>query len=88
MKGFKKIKKVLITGSTGFLGSELVKLLQKKYIVYGNSRTAVKKNNFKADLVNINDVEKIKENLISDPETLNFRTWVPQASHERKNEKK
>ena len=43
MKGFKNIKKVLITGSTGFLGSELVKLLQKKYIVYGNSRTAVKK---------------------------------------------
>lgn len=66
MKGFKNMKKVLITGSTGFLGSELVKLLQKKYIVYGNSRTAVKKNNFKADLVKINDVKKIKENLNPD----------------------
>ena len=38
------MKKILLTGSTGFIGSHLLKELSKNYIIYATLRTKTKKN--------------------------------------------
>jgi len=56
------MKKILITGSSGYIGSCLYKfLLKKKYTVYGIDKVKTNniKNTFKANLNNTNKLDKI-----------------------------
>jgi UDP-glucose 4-epimerase len=54
------MKKILITGAAGYIGSCLFATLEKKYNVFGLDKIKKKKNFFfKANLLNVNLVDKI-----------------------------
>ena len=57
------MKKILLTGSTGFVGSALLRSLSKKYKVYvilrkKNQKVLKNKNIIKIDYINLNDLNK------------------------------
>ena len=68
------MKKILLTGSTGFVGSALLRSLSKKYKVYvflrkKNQKVLKNKNIIKIDYINLNDLNKkiinIKKGIIN-----------------------
>tara|TARA_B100001250_G_scaffold2768_1_gene2357 strand:- start:1388 stop:2377 length:990 start_codon:yes stop_codon:yes gene_type:complete len=62
-------KKILITGSSGYIGSCLKKFLENKFKVYGidkNELVFKEKNFFKTNILSINKLEKIIENIKPD----------------------
>ena len=67
------MKKILLTGSTGFIGSELLKNLSKNYKIYVTLRKKTKKNFIHKNIIkiyfssfqNLNDkIEKLKINTV------------------------
>ena len=57
------MKKILLTGSTGFVGSALLRSLSKKYKVYvilrkKNQKVFKNKNIIKIIYINLNDLNK------------------------------
>src|SRR5579859_7141660 len=59
-KSIFKNKNILITGITGFIGSHLKKRLEELGAnVYGISRSAEKKNIFKANIIDLSAIDKI-----------------------------
>jgi UDP-glucose 4-epimerase len=59
------MKKILITGAAGYIGSCLLAYLNKKYAVYGLDKIK-KKNVYKADLTNIKITNKIIRKIMPD----------------------
>jgi UDP-glucose 4-epimerase len=65
----KKMKKILITGSAGYIGSCLLTVLKKKYDIYGIDKSYKKKyanKEYKASLLNYNYSRKIIKDINPD----------------------
>lgn len=59
IKRVNSVKKVLITGNSGYIGSHLTKLLSKEYLVYGLDQNECKTPvdlHYKADICDISDL--------------------------------
>ena len=79
------MKKILLTGSTGFIGSHLVKELSKNYKIYTTLRTKTKKNFKNKNVVEIffNNYEILNKKL----KKIKINTVIHCATHFVKNHK-